>query len=221
MQTEADMDIQKAKEQIISIGKKLTASGAIGALEGNISCKVGDRIVITPSGMGKEELLPEHLSIMDLEGNWVDGPFKPSSESRMHVAIYRFRPDVSAVIHTHSPYSTAFAIANQPIDLRCSAEFAIFFKHVPVLPYGTPGTDDIYNGIDKELEEYDTVLLQNHGLVSVGRTLMNAYGKCATLESVLRTYTINRQLFPDRNCDLPKSELERLWEMGASKRGRH
>ena len=215
------MDFQRAKDHIILIGKKLTASGAIGALEGNISCKIGDRIIITPSGMSKEDLLPEHLSVMDLEGNWVDGPFKPSSESKMHVAIYRFREDVGAVIHTHSPYATAFAIANQPIDLRCSAEFAIFFKHVPVLPYGTPGTDDIYNGMDRELEEYYTVLLQNHGMVSVGSTLMNAYGKCATLESVLRTYAINRQLFPDRNCDLPKSELEKLWELGSSKRGRH
>ena len=215
------MEIQKAKEQIISVGKKLTASGAIGALEGNISCKVDDKIIITPSGMSKEDLLPEHLSVMDLEGNWIDGPFKPSSESKMHVAIYKCRDDLNAVIHTHSPYATAFAIANEPIDLRCSAEFAIFFKHVPVLPYGTPGTEEIYKGIDKELEEYDTILLQNHGVVSVGQSLMNAFGKSATLESVLKTYTINRQLFPDRSFDIPKSELEKLWEIGASKRGRH
>ncbi len=214
------MDIQEARKQIIAVGKKLTASGAIGALEGNISCKVDDRILITPSGMSKEDLLPDQLSVMDLAGNWVDGPFKPSSESKMHIAIYRCRPDVSAVIHTHSPYATAFAIANQSIDLRCSAEFAIFFKHVPVLPYGTPGSEDIYRGIDEALEEYDTVLLQNHGVVSVGSSLMNAFGKCATLESVLKTYAINRQLFPDRNCDLPKSEIEKLWELGASKRGR-
>ena len=213
------MDIGQAREEIIRIGRKLTQSGAIGALEGNISFRSGNLVLITPSGMSKEDLLPDQLSILDMDGNWVDGPFKPSSESKMHLAAYRFRPDISAVVHTHSPYSTAYAIANEPIDLRCSAEFAIFFRHVPVIPYGTPGSDDIYKGMDKELENYDTVLLQNHGLVSVGKTLIDACSKCITLEMVLKTYAINRQLFPDRNCDLPQDKLERLWEMGKNRRG--
>ena len=214
------MDIREACGKILDISVKLTAAGAIGAFEGNISCRVGDKVVITPSGKSKVDLKADELSILDMEGNWIGGPFKPSSEGRMHLAIYRMRDDVNAVVHTHSPYATAFAMANRSIDLRCSAEFAIFFKHVPVIPYGTPGTDDIYKGMDKELELYDTLLLQNHGLVTVGKTLDDAYSKCSTLELTLRTYSISKSLFPDGICDLPQAELEKLWEMGSSKRGR-
>lgn len=203
-------------EEIIKVSKKLTNKGTIGAQEGNVSCKIGDVILITPSGMSKEDLDPHQMSAIDLDGNWIAGPFKPSSEYPMHVAMYKMRPDVSAIVHTHSPYGTAYAIANEPIDIRNSAEFAIFYKKVPVIPYGTPGTDDVFKGMEQELIDYDTLLLENHGVVSVGKNLMDACSKCLTLELILQTNLINRQLFPNRNNDIPMAELEKLWAFGRS-----
>lgn len=203
-------------EEIIKVSKKLTNKGTIGAQEGNVSCKIGDVILITPSGMSKEDLDPHQMSAIDLDGNWIAGPFKPSSEYPMHVAMYKMRPDVSAIVHTHSPYGTAYAIANEPIDIRNSAEFAIFYKKVPVIPYGTPGTDDVFKGMEQELIDYDTLLLENHGVVSVGKNLMDACNKCLTLELILQTNLINRQLFPNRNNDIPMAELEKLWAFGRS-----
>lgn len=207
--------IEAAKE-IIKYGKKLTKAGVIGAQEGNLSCKVGDVILITPSAMAKDELRPEELAVLDLEGNWIGGPHKPSSESAMHVAMYKMRPDVTAIVHTHSPYCTAFAMAGEPVDIRNSAEFAIFYRKVPVIPYGEPGTHAIYKGMSNELVDYDTLLLENHGVVSVGKDLCDASSKCSTLELVLRTYTINRQLFPNRSNDLSQRDLEKLWKFGRS-----
>lgn len=215
------MDIEQARQDIITIGRKLTSSGAIGALEGNISVKVNDRIVMTPTGKSKEDLLADQLALTDLDGKWLKGPFKPTSETPMHTAIYRYRPDITAIVHTHSPFATAFAMANEDIEIRSSIEFAVFFRKVPVLPYGLTGTDEIYRGIDKLLVDHNAVLLANHGLICVGKTLNDAYNLCASLELILKTYTINRVLFPDRNCDLPQEELERLWKLGEPKRGMH
>ena len=118
--------MQRIKEEIVRYFRRLYEQGTINLFEGNISARVGDVVLMTPSQQNKETLLPEMIVEMDMEGNVKGNGLPPSSEYRMHLALYRLRPDLGAVVHTHSAFASAFALAGKPIR-NAMAEMWMFY----------------------------------------------------------------------------------------------
>jgi len=124
------------------------------------------KIYITPSAICKGFVTEDMLVVMDLEGNVLEGKYKPSFETKMHLAVYRSRLDIESVIHAHPPYATAFAVDNKPIETRAYPEMILLFKKIPLADYGTPSTDEIFYGIEEYVQDYDIILLANHGVIA-------------------------------------------------------
>ena len=183
------MTIEQAKKEMIKIAKKMYLSGMVNIFEGNISVRLEDRFLITPSQQSKEDMTEDMIIEVDAEANVLNPSelYKPSSEIMMHLEVYRLRPDVNAVVHNHSAYATAYAVAGKPIRTKALTEVMVIFGEVPVVPYGTPGTERIYAGFAEHLDSHNAVLLANHGLMTVGDTLLNAYSQAEAVEKLAQT----------------------------------
>ncbi|MEJ5293275.1 MAG: class II aldolase/adducin family protein [Candidatus Methanosuratincola sp.] len=180
-----DMD-KKALEggrRLVWCMRSLHARGLITGSGGNASIRLGDKdeILITPSGVYKAELEEEDLVRMRLDGSVVAGRWKPSSEWRMHAEIYRKREDVNAVVHVHSPYTTGLAIAGRGIG-PITPEVALILQDVETVRYACPGTDELGKLVGSRIMGRRALILQNHGVVSVGRDLLEAMTAVEVLE---------------------------------------
>lgn len=218
------MDTREAyfREKVVDIGQRLTARGAVGTFEGNISVldRQTGRLYITPSGHAKDTLTPEMIVVTDQEGRPLeqrDG-LKASSEIVMHARMYALRPDVNACVHCHPPFCTAFAVNQTPIRTDSMAELRVLFHgEVPVLPYGEPGTVHLVDGYERHMEK-DVVLLANHGLLALGKDLDEAYGRTITIEMTAKTLFISRLM--GTNVPIPEEELLKLDEIGRKRSGK-
>jgi ribulose-5-phosphate 4-epimerase/fuculose-1-phosphate aldolase len=140
---------------------------------GNISAKIPgtDTFLIKPSGARLEVLKPEELVLVDHLGNKIRGESNVSRETRMHAAIYRTRKDAQAVVHTHAPTSTAFGIAKTEILPLQIEMFMLLPNGVPVIPFQPPGSESLAEAVQKKISDSDAVILENHGIVTVGSTI--------------------------------------------------
>lgn len=203
------MSIQDLKETIIEIGRRMYAKEWIASNDGNISARIAeDRVLMTPTRQSKGFLKPEMLTIIDFEGNIIEGTYKPTSESLMHLSIYKSRPDVRAVVHAHPPMSTAFAVAGIPLDRPILPEAVLELGKVPIAPYGTPGTPELSESFSGIIEDHDCFLLKNHGAVSVGEDLMTAYYKMESLE--LQAKIIFHATLLGNVDEIPKDKVDIL-----------
>jgi L-fuculose-phosphate aldolase len=125
---------------------------------------------------------PDDLIVIDYEGNVLEGDKKPSSELFMHLCIYKERPDINGVVHAHPPKATGFAVAGIPLTQCVLPEVIVSLGGIPLAEYGTPGTDELFTPVLKYLNDYDAFLLENHGALTIGADVMNAYYKMETLE---------------------------------------
>jgi len=176
-------NIERLRREIIQIGIRMYDRGYIAANDGNISARINkNRVLITPTRICKGFMKAKDLIVIDLTGKLIMGSMKPSSESDFHVKIYRDRPDVNSVCHAHPPFATGFAVAGVPLDKMVLPEVIIRLGIVPIVEYGTPGHSDLYDQIHKKLRDYDAFLLANHGALTVGNSVMDAYDKMETLE---------------------------------------
>ena len=203
-----DSEIRAA---ILEIAKAMYDKGMVNALEGNVSYRDGDRVYITPSGICKGYLTTEMIAVVNMSGEMIEGDHKPSSELKMHLACYKLRDDVKAVIHTHSPYATAHAIANKPIETKAYPEMIIAFDKVPVVKYGTPSTDEIHEGIADVIFDYDVFMIANHGIVSVSPELFDAFFRIEAVENIARVLTITKQLGGEH--EIPPEKFDVLYEI--------
>ncbi|MBE0449665.1 MAG: class II aldolase/adducin family protein [Clostridia bacterium] len=164
---------QIARKEIIDAGNQMVNSSLVIGTWGNISVRIADEdlIAITPSGVDYDKLISENIPIIDFEGNLIDGNMKPSIELPMHLEIYKKRPDIGAIVHTHSTYCTAMAIARKPIPASCEDLIQIVGGNVRVSEYRLPGTDDLGKVAVEALDERNAVLLANHGLLAAGKNL--------------------------------------------------
>lgn len=200
------------KRQIVDIGKRIYNNGYVAANDGNISVRVSEKQVITtPTGVSKGFMTPDMLVKVDLDGNVISGKMRPSSELKMHLAVYRQRPDVNAVVHAHPPTATAFAVAGIPLKTPTIPEVIISLGWIPIAKYGTPSTDEIPRAIGEHLENHDAILLENHGAVTVGVSLENAYFKMETLELYAKISLLARLLGGERA--LAPENVRRLIEL--------
>lgn len=163
---------------------------------GNVSARDPDSglVVIKPSGVRYEELQPEHLVVVDLNGNIVEGNLKPSSDTASHLYIYRHRPDVHGVVHTHSPYATAFAALGKPIPVYLTAIADEFGGPIPCGGFALIGGEEIGKVVVESIGSSPAVLLKNHGVFTIGASAEAAVKAAVMVEDVARTVWIALQL---------------------------
>jgi L-fuculose-phosphate aldolase len=170
MSTKAIKDIS---ERIVKASKELHDRGLVKGTSGNISARIPDTdtFLIKPSGVRMELLKPEELVLVDLQGNKIRGEPNVSLETPMHAAIYRARQDVQAVVHTHAPTATAFGIAKTEILPLQIEMYMLLPRGVPVVPFGKPGSKALAEAVQNKIANYDALILENHGTVTVGSTI--------------------------------------------------
>jgi L-ribulose-5-phosphate 4-epimerase len=163
---------------------------------GNVSVRDQESglVVIKPSGVRYEDMKPEHMVVVNLEGDIIEGDLKYSSDTLSHLYIYRHRPDVNGIVHTHSPYATAFAAVNKPIPVVLTAIGDEFDGPIPVGGFALIGGEDIGKIVVEEIGDSPAILLKNHGVFTIGPTAEKAVKAAVMTEDVAKTVWLALQI---------------------------
>ena len=199
------------RKQLARFGKWLYRLGFVPGTAGNLSVRLShDRILATPTGMSKCLLKASDMVLVDMEGRRVGESRNVTSEIGMHLAIYHQRPDVQAVVHAHPPIATGFASCGLALEEPLCSEIVMALGSIPLAPYATTGTDDVGCSIRPLIGQHDAILLANHGVVTAGETLHNAFMRMETVEHYAHICLVARQL----GCPQPISghHLQKLAE---------
>ena len=208
---------REAKRQIVEVGKWLYNKGLVAATDGNLSIKLGDRIITTPSGVSKGFLKENELVIVNSKGEKIGGSGKPSTEIKMHLAVYKIRPDVQAVLHAHPPKSIAFTIAGVSLAQCVIPEVVVTIGAVQTTPYATPSTDEVVQSIHEPIKHTDVLMLDRHGSLTVGKDIYSAYMKLEKLEHAAEILIYARLLGNVKT--LNKAEVDKLMGLRESTYG--
>lgn len=197
---------------ISRISRRLAAKGFVAALDGNISVrKDANTILITAGGKSKGEVTPRNVVTVRMDGTVVTRGKPPSSELPMHLAIYRARPDIKAVVHAHPPYATALAASGQRLSVNVLPEVILSLGVVPLVPYAMPSSEDVGAALVPHLATSHAALLANHGAVAWARTLREAYLLMEKLEHAAQIEFLARLLGGPRPLTDPQvAELLRM-----------
>lgn len=183
------MKLQEEREAIVAYCQKMITSRLTTGTGGNISIcnRARGEVAMTPTGIDYFEMKAADVVIMSLSGEIIEGNVKPSSEAEMHLALYKRRDDISAVVHTHSVFATTIACLRWELP---PVHYLIGFsgKKVPLASYATYGTPELAQNVAKAIGSYNAVLLANHGLVAVGETLSRAFSTAEEIELVSEIY---------------------------------
>ena len=180
---------QELREDLCRVCTLLYQRGYVAGSDGNVSLRAGEgKILITPSGVSKGRLTPEMPVLCDLEGRVLAGDRHPSSEAAMHLLVYRQRPDAGAVVHAHPPAATAFAACRRPLDVPYLTEVVSGLGPIPVAPYALPSTPEVPESIRPFLRDHRGVLLANHGALTWGGGLWEAFDRMEQLEHTAKIY---------------------------------
>lgn len=199
---------RELKCQIIEAGKRMYEKGFVASNDGNISARIDENsYLITATGICKGDLLPEHILKVDNSGKLIYGDYKPTSEMKMHLAVYNKRKDVMAIVHAHPPKATAFAVAGLPLNKLSLPEVIFSLGSIAFSEYGTPSTEQVPRAVEKVINDSDAVLLANHGALTVGNSVMDAYFKMETLEHFATITIYARAIGGERVLD-PHEETE-------------
>ena len=185
------MNHRELREEVSRVAKQLIESGLVTGTSGNVSARTpeGD-VLVTPSGIDYEELEPGDIVLVDLEGEILEGSLGPSTETPMHTGIYRVRPEVGAVVHTHSVFATTLACLGWTLPpvhymLTTLSEDG----RIPIAPYATYGTEELANNAAEALGEgHNACLLQIHGTITVGDSPQKAFSRTVVLEEMAEIY---------------------------------
>jgi L-fuculose-phosphate aldolase len=206
--------LQELRQQIVEVGRFVHQKGWVAANDGNISIRLDDnRILATPTRISKGMMRPEDLIICDGDGTKVEGERQCTSEIAMHVAIYKLRPDVGAVLHAHPPVATGFAVAGRALNLALLPEVVITLGSVPLAKYGLPGTPALTEGLLPYIPKYDAILMANHGCVCYGTDVEQAFFRMETVEHFARI-TLVAELLGGAKA-LPCREVQKLFDSRA------
>jgi L-fuculose-phosphate aldolase len=202
------------KKEICEIGRRIYQDGFVAANDGNISVKIDENTFFcTPTGVSKGFMTPDMICKVDNQGNLKEsnGQWKPSSEFKMHLRVYAERPDVNAVVHAHPPIATSFAIAGIPLDKLIMPEAVIFLGAVPIAEYGTPSTMEIPDSLMPYLQDYDALLLANHGALSFGCDLNTAFFRMESTEFYAKLLFHARMLGGEK--EIPCDQVKKLIDL--------
>ncbi len=186
----------EARPQIVEAGKRLRDRFFIASNDGNISARISENeVLITPTGVNKGDVTSEMILKIDMQGRVISGGGKPSSETKMHLAVYRTRPDVQAIVHAHPPTATGFAACHIRLDQDVILPEVVFgLGRIGFAEYGTPTTDEIPNAVVKEIPDCEALILANHGALTVGPDVMQAYYRMEVLEMYAKVTLVTRIL---------------------------
>src|SRR5215218_8894775 len=202
------------KEQMCEIGRRIWHKGFCAGNEGNHSYRIGpDRVLCTPTGISKGNLKPDDICTVDMEGKQVAGKRKRTSEVLLHLAIYKARPDVKAVVHSHPPHATAFAVAGVDLPTCIHPEAEVFLGAVRTAKYVTPGDQRLGESILPFVKDSNTILLQSHGVVCFHPDLEQAYYQLEIVDAYARILLLTKQLGSIRPLD--GGEMKELLELKA------
>jgi len=186
------IEMKKIKKQVINFGLRMAAGGLVAGTWGNVSARVPKKnlFVITPTGMPYPELTARDMAVMNMQGEVVEGKRSPSSEYMLHLLIYQSRPDVQAVMHTHSVYASALSVARKPVPPLTEELVQLVGGGVPVAPYARAGSPELAKAAAGTLGPLGAVLLANHGVVGVGRNLEESLHVCQIVEKAAHIYIL-------------------------------
>lgn len=189
------MDIQEAKNKVCEAGRQLLKEGLVARTWGNVSIKVSDtQMVITPSGRKYDELTPDEMVLVDIYTLKYEGKLKPSSELKLHCEVYKTRPHINAVIHTHQMYASIVAAAQQDVVVLDEAHQKILGgKIIKAAPYALPNTKKITVETAKAIETSNAALMSNHGVVCIGKDLEDTFEVARTLEKACELFIASKK----------------------------
>ena len=204
------MTFQEEREAVCRVGRLLYDRGYVAANDGNISVKVAEnRLLITPSGVSKGRMTPEMLLVTDMDGTVIEGDRHPTSEGKMHLEVYRGRPDANAVVHAHPPVSTAFAVCRRGLETPYLSELVAGLGQVPcTTSFAMLSTEEVPESVRPYLADHNALLLANHGALAWGGDLWEAFDRLETVEHTAKI-VLNAQLLGG-GVPLTEAEVERL-----------
>jgi L-ribulose-5-phosphate 4-epimerase len=203
------MLLEALRNEVCRLHAELTRNNLVTWTVGNISGRDVESglVVIKPSGVSYDELTPDKMVVLDLDGKVVEGSYKPSSDTASHLYVYRHRSDVNGIVHTHSPYATAFAAVGKPIKVYLTAICDEFGGVIPCGAYCKIGNDEIGREIIRSIGDSPAILMKNHGVFTVGKNPVGAVKAAVMVEDVAKTVFFAMQLgTPD---EIPPEEVQR------------
>lgn len=202
------------RRDIVEVCRAMHVKGFLAATDGNVSVRMGERLLITPTGVSKGRLKPEDLVVTPLEGR---ADPRTSSELALHLCAYRVRPDIKAVVHGHPPRAIAFTVAGREIPGHLLPEVVVSFGgNVPTVPYTTPTTSEVPQALGPVLERHDVLMMAWHGAVCIGNDVWDSYYKLEKLEHLCEVALYAEQLGGGRL--LSADQVKRLQELAPAKR---
>ena len=184
---------EEQKKELVRICHLKKKKNLVTAADGNVSARVSqEHILLTPSGKSKGFVEEADILVLDLEGHLVEGSGKPSREYPMHRAIYEERPEAGAVVHTHPVFATAFAMAGKTVPDCYLIETRVALKGIALAGYAAPGSLELAEQVRAVAAGNDAILLQNHGALTAGKNLADAFQKMEVLECVAKTIIMSR-----------------------------
>jgi L-fuculose-phosphate aldolase len=203
---------RELREAIVEVGRMMYDRGFIAAGDGNISARLEDgSILATPTMVCKGRMTPEMIVRVDAKGNKLEGERNASSELAMHLVVYDLRDDIHAVVHTHPPVATGFAVAGIALDRALLSEVVLTLGCIPLTEYGTPSTNELVDSLRPFVPAHDALLLANHGAVAYGRDIEAALSNMETLEHFARISLVAHLLGGARQ--LPADAVSKLIEV--------
>jgi L-ribulose-5-phosphate 4-epimerase len=202
--------LEKLKEELVQLHLELPKNNLVVWTGGNVSARDAETgmVVIKASGIRYEEMRPEHMVVVDLDGKLIEGNLKPSSDTASHLYIYKHRPDVGGVVHTHSAYATAFAAVNKPIPVVLTAIADEFGGPIPCGGFALIGDDAIGKVVVESIGKSPAVLLKNHGVFTIGKDAKSAVKAAIMAEDNAKTVWLAMQIgTPD---EIPAEDVEKL-----------
>lgn len=180
---------------LVHFAKLLHERHYVSGTDGNLSIRLGaDHVLTTPTGMSKAFMHPKDMVVVDCEGKKISGSCAPTSEIRMHLTIYKLRPDVQAVVHAHPYVATALASAGIDLTEPICSELVLSLGRIPLALYAHPGTNELSESLIPYIQEHDAILMQNHGVVAYGQSLERAYLNMESVEHCARIMLVTRLL---------------------------
>jgi len=175
------------RQKIVEVGRWMYERGYVAGVDGNLSLRAKDgNIMITPSGICKGRMLEDDIVLIDRDGKQISGMNGKSSEFQLHTQIYRVRSDIDAIVHAHPVYSTAFACTEKGLPSGIMPEVILSLGNIPTAPYGTPSTSELAESVARLIPDHNALLLENHGVVTVGRDLEEAFIRLELVEHYAR-----------------------------------
>ncbi len=201
--------LEKLRQEVWAMNLELPKSGLVTWTSGNVSGRDKETgyVVIKPSGVRYEQLRPEDLVVVDLDGQVIEGHLKPSVDTATHLYIYRHRSDVGGVVHTHSPYATSFAALGRPIPVYLTAMADEFGGPIPVGAYAKIGAEEIGREVVRSIGQSPAILIKNHGVFTIGPTPTAATKAAVMVEDVART--VHLALLLGQPEEIPPEEVAR------------